>query len=98
MIGAMLKEAAETSKPVSPKQRMLLSSLLHDVYPDNIIRQQVCRDRYDTSTWNKVSDEMVIVTLNWIKPTKDPDDKQYNTPITVYQELKRAAAPCQNVN
>lgn len=94
----MLEEAAETSIPASSKQRMLLSLLLHDVFPDNTVRQQVCRDINDTSTWSKVSDEMVMVTLNWMKPTKDPDDKQYNTPITVYQELKRAAAPCQNVN
>ncbi len=91
----MLKEAAETSKPASPKQRTLLSSLLHDVYPDNTVRQQVCRDIYDTSTWSNVSDEMVMATLNWMKPTKDPDDKQNNIPITIYQELRRAAAPYQ---
>lgn len=98
VIGAMLKQAAETVKPASPKQRMLVSSLLHDVFPENTVRQQVCRDIYDTSTWSKVSDEMVMATLNWMKPTKDPDDKKYNIPITIYQELKRAAAPYQIVN
>ncbi|MBN2829294.1 MAG: ERF family protein [Candidatus Cloacimonetes bacterium] len=97
MIGTMLKQAAETAKPASQKQRMLLSSLLHDVFPDNTVRQKVCRDIYDTSTWSKVSDEMVMATLNWMKPTLDPDDKQYNIPITIYHELKRAAAPYQNV-
>jgi len=97
MIGAMLKQAAETAKPANQKQRMLLSSLLHDVFPDNAVRQQVCRDIYDTSTWSKVPDEMVMATLNWMKPTLDSDDKQYNIPITIYHELKKAAAPYQNI-
>lgn len=95
MIGTMLKQAAETAKPASPKQRLLLASLLHNVFPDDVVRQKVCTDIFDTSNWSKVSDEMVTASLNWMKPTKDLDGKRYTIPDTIYQELKRASAPYQ---
>ena len=44
LIGTMLKQAAETAKPASAKQKLLLASLLHNVFPDDALRQKVCTD------------------------------------------------------
>lgn len=86
--------SASSNKVANQNQRGLVYLLLREVFPDQELRHQICKDIFGVELWSDVKDDQAWAMLEWMKPIRETDGK-YLLPDPVYQELQKVAKSYQ---